>query len=322
MNKPITPSRTSAPSMSSLLERATELFDINAALRGDGLPALDVPDSDFPKLPEGGHVIPMELPVSYAEAPELVRARAWTGPVRALDRVAMAEAGYLIPGGSVSGIGEEFRIIKRELLGQIRGTKQTAPIENGNVILVASAHPDEGKTYCAINLAVSLAAESDLEVLLVDADFAKPGILAALGLEASTGFMDALIDPTVDVAKCVIRTDEPSLSVLAGGSATNNDSEYLSSARMREVIDSLVAGRPERVVIFDSSPLLAASPAAVLAGHVGQTILVVRADRTTDTALRDAADLLKGCAHIQLLLNGVKFSASGRRFGSYYGKGA
>jgi len=73
------------------------------------------------------------------------------------------------------------------------------------------------------------------------------------------------------------------------------------------------------MVIFDSPPALAASPAAELAKYVGQALVVARADRTGQSALEDAIALLSGCPNIQLLLNAVQFSPSGRRFGSYYG---
>ncbi|MBB6122753.1 AAA family ATPase [Sphingobium subterraneum] len=299
-----------------LLERAADLYDFGAALRGKGLPPVTIPADAMPPVTPEPAVV-QDTTVSFAKP----RARDWTRPVQPLDRGKMAEAGYLVPGGPVSGVSEEFRIIKRALLATIRGTKHQDALPNGNLILVASAHPGDGKTFCAINLAVSLAAESDLEVLLVDADFGKPSIPAALGLSGETGMMDALVDPRVAIEDCVLRTDVPSFSVLPAGTATHNDSEHLASTRTDAILDALVAGRPERVVIFDSPPLLSASPASVLASHVGQTLLVVRADRTTETTLRDAADLLRGCGHIELLLNGVKFSASGRRFGSYYGKG-
>jgi protein-tyrosine kinase len=310
------------PPRNSLLERAADIFDFSAALKGRNLPPLDIPaEIALPPVPE---LAPESLPEPTASVAPLASApriaRDWTGPTQALDREAMVESGHLVPGAPVSGVSEEFRIIKRQLLARIKGTKHQAPLPNGNVVLMASAHPGDGKTYCAINLAVSLAAETDLEVLLVDADFGKPSICAALGITDGPGLMDALADPAVAIESCVIRTDIPSLSVLPAGKPTHNDAEYLASARTDAVIDALVAGRPERVIVFDSPPLLAASAAAVLAAHVGQTLLVVRADRTSETALRDAADLLKGCAHIQLILNGVKFSASGRRFGAYYGK--
>jgi exopolysaccharide/PEP-CTERM locus tyrosine autokinase len=295
------------------LERAAEIFDFQSALKGKGLPPVEIPAS------EASEAIPVQVAASEPFTASVLRARDWNGPVQSLDRDGMAAQGFLAPGGAVTGLAEEFRIIKRELLSAMRGDRDGKPVPNGNVILVTSAHQGDGKTWCAINLAISLAAEGDLEVLLVDADFAQPAIPQALGVAGERGLMDALADPSLEIADLVIRTDVQSLFVLTTGQGGSRDSEYLASARTDQVIASLVAGRPERVVIFDSPPLLAASAASTLASHVGQTVLVVRADRTTETALRDAADLLKGCANIKLLLNGVKFSASGRSFGAYYG---
>ena len=315
MNKRHLPPTKPNSGEKGLLERAAEIFDFQSALKGKGLPPVDVPAGEMPAVP----VESVGAPAGGAPAPVIRRARDWTGPIQPLDRAAMAERGFLVPGGAVTGLAEEFRIIKRELLSAMRGERDGKPVPNGNVILVTSAHPGDGKSWCAINLAISLAAEGDVEVLLVDADFAQPTIPQTLGLNDERGLMDVLADSSLEAADCVIRTDVPALSVLAAGQGSTRDTEYLASARADEVIASLVAGRPDRVVIFDSPPLLAASAASVLAGHVGQTVLVVRADRTTETALRDAADLLKGCANIRLLLNGVKFSASGRRFGAYYG---
>lgn len=321
MGKEEFPRRAKAAGPKGLLERAAEVFDFDKSLRGENLPPLEIAPELLRQPPPAPTQDEGQPNHSGSQRQDrLQHALDWTGPVQKLDRAALAEAGYLVPGAPVSGLGEEFRIIKRELIISMRGGQQREALPNGNVILVTSTHPGDGKTYCAVNLAVSLAAESDMEVLLVDADFAKPGIPAALGLEPGKGLMDALSDPALAIEDMVIRTDVPTLAVLPAGESSFNDAEYLASARMDAVIASLVAGRPNRVVIFDSPPLLAASAAAVLAAHVGQTVLVVRADRTTETALRDAAGLLGGCAHIRLLLNGVKFSASGRRFGTYYGK--
>jgi Mrp family chromosome partitioning ATPase len=144
-------------------------------------------------------------------------------------------------------------------------------------------------------------------------------VLSALGLPGGPGLMDALADPAIDVADCVMGTDIPGLWVLPAGNATNSDSEYLSSSRTASVLDRLTEGAPHRMVIFDSPPALAASPAAELAKYVGQALVVARADRTGQGALEDAISLLSGCPNIQLLLNASNFSPSGRRFGSYYG---
>jgi Mrp family chromosome partitioning ATPase len=172
-----------------------------------------------------------------------------------------------------------------------------------------------------VNLALSLANERDTEVLLIDADFAKPEILSTLGLEAGPGIIDAIADPAIDVESCVIRTDLPGLSVLPAGRASNEATEMLASDRGRAVLEQLAAA-PSRILILDSAPALAASSASVLAFHAGQALLVVRADQTSEADLREAITLLGGCGHIRLLLNGVEFAASGRRFGSYYGNGA
>jgi protein-tyrosine kinase len=185
-------------------------------------------------------------------------------------------------------------------------------------VLVCSAKPNDGKTYCAVNLAISMAAERDMEVLLVDADFAKPDVMNRLGLKDGPGLLDALADPQVDVEACVIGTDIPQLSLLPAGRKSINDTEMLASRRTGELVAKLLAADPKRLVIFDSPPALAASPASVLASHAGQVLLVVRADRTSEGDLRDAVAQLDGCEHIQLILNAVSFVPGGRRFGSYY----
>ena len=238
-----------------------------------------------------------------------------------VDRQHMRDQGLIVPESTVTTVLEEFRIVKRQLLQQAAELRRQGGGAAAQRILISSPHPGEGKTYCSINLALSIAAEKESEVLLVDADFAKPSILSALGLPGGPGLMDALTDPQADVADFVLGTDIPGLWVLPAGNATSTDSEYLNSSRTAAVLDRLTQSTPQRLVIFDSPPALAASPAAELAKHVGQAVVIVRADRTGQGALEDAISLLSGCPNIELLLNAVNFSPSGRRFGSYYGYG-
>ncbi|WP_022682769.1 AAA family ATPase [Sphingobium bisphenolivorans] len=295
-------------SSGSLIERATEIYDFNAALQGRAAPAVEVPEDEAlvelaPQAPE------------IAAAQTGYRAPDWSGPVQPIDRIALVEAGYLLPDGPVTAMSEEFRLLKRDLLAALAGHAR------GNRVLVCSAHSGDGKSFTAINLALSLAAEKDREILLVDADFGKPGIPEALGLTAGPGLMDALADPAITIEDCVLRTDIPSLSVLPAGQRSNNDTEYLSSARTEMLLGRLTEGRPERIILFDSPPLLAASAASVLASHAAIALLVVRADRTAEGALREAAAMLRGGPDVRLLINGVRFASGGRRFGSYYAKG-
>ncbi len=242
---------------------------------------------------------------------------AFHGEKHPIDRKGLREHGFIVPDSPVSALLEEFRIVKRQIIAAARERGTAA----SRRVLVCSPHPGEGKTFCSVNLALAMANERDSEILLVDADFAKPSILSTLGLPKGPGFMDCLADPELRPEEQVIGTDVPGLWVMPAGNLSNSDSEYLASKRTAEVLDRLTMGAPNRMVIFDTPPALAASPAAELAKHVGQAMLVARADSTGQSALEDAYQLLSACPDIKLLLNATNFSPSGRAFGSYYGYG-
>ena len=237
-----------------------------------------------------------------------------------VDRAGLREGGFILPDAPVGSLAEEFRIVKRQLLQAASGKTGVAE-DKRQTILVCSATANEGKTFCAVNLAISMATEKDLEVLLVDGDFSKPEILSVLGLEGGPGLIDAIADAQANPNNFIIQTDIERLSVLPAGRQANNVTELLASQRTRKVLDSLTANHPKRIVIFDSPPALMASPASILAGKVGQIVMVVRADQTNEADLREAIGLLSGCDNISLMLNGTGFTASGRRFGTYYGFG-
>jgi exopolysaccharide/PEP-CTERM locus tyrosine autokinase len=269
----------------------------------------------------------LEDPILEEPAPAIRRGFAAEGPVEPVrpsgrrvvpvDRTLLSQGGMLVPGGPITALAEEFRQVKRQLLLTARAVAG-ADAQRARMVLVCSAQPNEGKTFCAINLALSMSAEKDVEILLVDADFAKPDVLGRLGVPEGPGLLDVLSGAVANVEDCIIDTDIPQLSLLPAGTRTHGDTELLASDRARAVIDGLTAANPRRIVIFDSPPALAASPAAVLALHAGQVMLVVRADKTTESDLREATAMLDGCEHIQLVLNSVSFQPGGRRFGTYY----
>ena len=311
----------------SLFERASRAFDI-AGFAPAKMPAnLAAPQAKRARAqPEPGHAAPAHPPSvpmqrRSFDAPPAADTEAALEPVRfpsayhPVDRDHLRHQGLIVPDGAVTALLEEFRIVKRQLLN----TARVGAGDRAQRILICSPHPGDGKTFCATNLAIAIAAEKDSEVVLVDADFAKPSVLSTLGLPGGPGLMDALADPAVKVEDCVIGTDIPGLFVLPAGEQTNSDSEFLSSRRTGELLDRLTQGAPNRLLIFDSPPALAASPAAELAKYCGQAVLVARADRTGQSALEDAISLLDACPDIKLLLNAAQFSPSGRRFGAYYG---
>ena len=324
---------SSIKSAGSLLERASELYGFGNALRGNGIdlpaPVTETLPTVEPALSSATETVAHETAAAATKTVvhetathREMAARPASSNFVIIDRSRLATQNFIVPDGPVTGLSEEFRIVKRQLLLAARGGKGVEALPHGERILVCSASPNEGKTYCAINLALSMASEKDNRVLLVDADFAKPSVLSTLGINTHRGFMDALADRHCDVESLVIETDIDGLSILPAGSQTNQDTEYLAAARTAEIIEQLTRNDPSRIIIFDSPPALAASPASVLALHVGQMLMVVNADVTTDSALRDALNLLSGCEHVQLLLNRTKFSPTGRKFGNYYGYGA
>ena len=265
---------------------------------------------------------PAPTPTPTSQVPAtLPKAVVFKGERYPVNRQHLRDQGLIVPESTVTAVLEEFRIVKRQLLRNADLLAQQGMGAAAQRVLICSPHPGEGKSFTSVNLALAIAAEKECEVLLVDADFAKPSVLSMLGLPGGPGLMDALANPEIDAADCVIGTDVPGLWVLPAGNATTSDTEYLSSARTRTVLDRLVQGAPQRFVIFDSPPALAASPAAALAKYVGQAVVVARCDKTGQGSLEDAISLLSACPNIQLILNAVHFSPSGRRFGSYYGYG-
>ncbi|MEP0190879.1 MAG: AAA family ATPase [Erythrobacter sp.] len=303
----------------SLLERADAAFgldQIGPAVMPNGLREVEprVPGAVRRAAQAGQHQTRDALqPGDGATVQSTVRAVTLRGPKQAVDRDMLGDAGILVPEDGVTTLLEEFRIVKRELLADARASKD----ERARRILVSSPLPGEGKTYCSLNLAIALAAERDVEVLLIDADTMNPSIPNRLGIETDEGFMDCLADKSLRPEDLCLATDIDGLFVLPAGTSSSRDSEYLASTRTADVLDRLTRGAPNRFVIFDTPPALAASPAAELASHVGQALLVVRADETSRASLDDAQQLMSACPDIKLLLNAARFSPSGRRFGDY-----
>lgn len=287
----------------SLIERAAEVYDYGMV--GNRIAPLNAAEPAIATAALAPIILPAIDPASLVK----------------IDRELLRSQGFIVPGAPPTSLSEEFRLIKRQLLLSALGGPGGTAIERGQLILICSAHPNEGKTFSSVNLALSMASETEIEVVLVDADVAKPEILSTLGLPGGPGLMDALANPKLDVEQLLIHTDIPNLSVLPAGLQTNNDTELLASERTGKLIDRLIENKPRRIILFDSAPALAASPASVLALHVGQCVIVVRADQTTESALRDTMSLLDACPRLQFMLNGVSYSGTNRKFGSYYGFG-
>ena len=288
----------------SLFERAAEIYDFESGLRVDPIAAEFAPVTPSAE--------PVQPTAKAQPAPHPVR-RTARDRVE-IDRAGLQQGGYVLPESPPSALAEETRIIKRRLLKAIDARIERDP--RARVALIASGQACEGKTFFALNLALSIAGEHERAVLLIDGDTSQPEIAGRLGIEAEAGLVDALA-VGIDPESLVIETDIDGLSILPAGRRERNIPELLASARTEEVLEALLAADPNRIILIDSPPALAASAAAVLASHAGQTLVVVRADSTSESDLKETVGLLGGPARLSLVLNSASLSIGGRRFGKY-----
>ena len=259
--------------------------------------------------------VPSVHPVAPAQARN---AAAPQQPPIALDRGALRASGLLPPEEDMGLLSRQYRKIKHPLVTQAIGRGgPRAP--RGYLIMIASAMAGEGKTFTALNLALSLALEKDVRVLLVDGDVAKPQLTHVLGLAQAPGLLDALRQPDLDVESLIRPTDVPALSFLAAGAGAEEATELLASARMERTAE-LLGQQGERIVVFDSPPLLQTTESPMLARLAGQVVVVVRAESTPQPVLLDALKTLEAHPSVSLVLNQSLRVAASAYY--YYGYGS
>ncbi len=240
-----------------------------------------------------------------------------------IDLEKLKESGMITPDGEKTQLSEEFRIIKRPLLTNAFN-RGAAPIKNGNLVMVTSSFPGEGKSFSAINLAMSIAMERDHTVLLVDADVAKPSVPGFLGLESRKGLMDLLLDEDLKFSDVLIKTNVEKLNVLPAGRSHIHATELLASESMGRLLDEISKRYSDRIIIFDSPPLLATTESRVLASRMGQIVMVVEAAKTPQAAVKEALSQIDKCEVVGLLLNKGSSVIGDDQFayGTYGGYGA
>lgn len=298
--------------MSSLIEQATQRLE---QLRRAGAvipeqattPATQsFARSDFPAHGAEASSTRPSVPVSVSRRVEI-------------DLEALSAAGIVSPNAPRSQIADQFRVIKRPLIRNAMG-KGASVIANGNLIMVTSALAGEGKSFTAINLALSIATELDNTVMLVDADVARPSVLRVLGLPPSPGLLDLVLDESRDMSSVLLKTNIDKLSILPSGLQHQRATELLASDAMIRMLGTMASRYPDRIVIFDSPPLLLTTEARVLATHMGQIVMVVRAETTLQSDVQHALSHIEACPVKMLVLNQARAAAEGS-YGYGYGYG-
>jgi protein-tyrosine kinase len=291
--------------MSSLIEQAAHRLE---QLRQSGA-----------EIPAASPVAPTATDASLRSAAE-VQTIAQSRLVE-IDLDALAAAGIVSPNAPRSRVADQFRVIKRPLISNAMG-RGASPIANGNLIMVTSALPGEGKTFTAINLAMSMATELDYTVMLVDADVARPSVMSVLGLPAGPGLLDLVIDESKDLSSVLLRTNIDKLTLLPSGTQHPRATELLASDAMIRLLDDMAKRYADRIIVFDSPPLLPTTESRVLASHMGQIVMVVQAEKTLQSDVTHALATIDACPVKLMLLNQARtVSNGGYEHGYGYGYG-
>ncbi|NOT83933.1 MAG: polysaccharide biosynthesis tyrosine autokinase [Methylococcaceae bacterium] len=251
-------------------------------------------------------------------APKLTAQNIKTTNTIQINWAKLIAAGFISPEQTNSQLSEEYRIIKRPLVSNALNGKSKG-IARANLILVTSSLPGEGKTFSAINLAISIANERDKQVLLIDADVAKPSVSKLFDIKNGPGLIEYLEGGVNDLSEIILQTDIEGLRVIPAGKRHGYSTELLASNKMQELSMELSERYNDRIVIFDSPPLLAATQGEVLASMVGQVVLVIEADQTQQNDVMESIRKLKNCDVVLALLNKTRnnFNLNYYGYGNY-----
>ncbi len=236
------------------------------------------------------------------------------------DLAALALRKFLVPNCDDRILIDEFRALKRTLANNAMG-KSPNPIRRANIILVTSALPGEGKTYCAINLAMSLAAQVDNRVLLIDADVVKPALSQRLNMPPHRGLLDLLTDQPTPMCDVILRTNIPKFSIIPSSVPRSDSAERVSSAAMDRLLDEMAQRYADRLIVIDAPPLLLTNESRILAGLAGQVVMVVEAGKTTHRAVQNAYEAVAQCPVVLSILNKRSHAMAGYGYGYAYGYG-
>lgn len=280
----------------------------------ESIAALDTPDPFTAKSP----LLHKTVPATPATTAQPGNTSTPSKQVE-LNLAAISASGLLSPQSTRSQMADEYRVIKRPLIANAMG-RGGARIANGNLIMVTSALPGEGKSFTAINLAISIAMELDITVMLVDADVARPSVLNMLGLPPTQGLLDVVAEDSIDISQVLLRTNIEKFTILPSGTAHARATELLASDAMIRLLDDMASRYNDRIIIFDSPPVLLTTEARALATHMGQIVIVVNAENTAQAAVKQAVAALDNCPVKMMVLNQARQSSTDS-YGYGYGFG-
>ena len=259
-----------------------------------------------------------EVAVNNKLTPTLEKGDEYNKDIIMLNGERLNERGFIYSPNSAHHIQEEFRHIKRKLLNNAFGLASKT-LHNSNLIMVSSSHPNEGKTFVAINLALSIALEQDKTVLLVDADVLRPSLHSELEFDSKKGLLEYLLLEVPSLSDIIYSTNIDNLKLIPAGKPHHLTNELLASERMESLAKELAERYPDRIVIFDCPPIIGVTETPVLSDLVGQALIVVEESKTKTDDVKHAVSQLNKDIAIGLVMN--KAIRSKKEAYGYYGYG-
>ena len=227
----------------------------------------------------------------------------------------LEKAGMLSLAKGRTRVSEEFRIAQGQIL-RLLTAPQGANRGLANLLMVTSAKPGEGKSFASLNLAMSIARWGGRGVVLTDCDSKVHSLSERLGLLERPGVLDIASGAPQPIGEMVVPTDIPGLGVLPIGKREDHRDQIAAGRPISLVVERIARTYPDRVVVLDAPPCLASSDPSMLAPLVGQTVLIVEAEKTQRSEVESALEFLQSCENVTLLLNKVQLTAS-HTFGAY-----
>ena len=245
-------------------------------------------------------------PVPAAPVVELPAPILWPAskdPPIPVDAHRLREAGLYASPDFVRRQQEDYRALRREVIAATRQRPAPEAPPIGPIVAVTSALPGEGKSYTAVNLALSVASEGIHEVLLIDADTVRRRTTEALQLSAAPGLLELLAKPARTFAEYVHSTTIEHLKVLPAGQRFEGASDLFSLGRVGPLFAAISAAMQNHIVIVDTPPILLSSDTPVVTDCAGQVLLVVRAGVTLQDSVKDAASRINSSVPVGVVLN-------------------
>jgi len=287
------------------MQRATSSGEVGAIKQTNGWPQSALSGqkrvNGAPAMPPPAAEPPYRTAEPLHRAAEPGRLPINAQPVH-LDYAKLRASRIVTPDDKSSAAYNEFRSLKRKLIPMTRDPE--TEVMTRNVVMVTSALPREGKTFTAMSLAICLAAERNLNVILVDGDVVRGSIadyfhgrdfdgLVEL-LTETGGRIDDMLHPCVEL---------PGLHILFAGRRHETTPELLASRRMGDICAALSKQFKHSIVLFDTPPVLAASEPAAMAAHAHHLIMLVASGQAGRHQIEAALAEVSSCPSISLLFN-------------------